>query len=877
VGIGTPGHVKDLRDEVIATLAEVDVHVVQTWPGLNLHPYSSFFSFDADRYVVLKKGLSLHLHRISDQAEIKVVNASGSPGLSWPVLDASGRFVVAWSGPSHTELWDLERGEVPAAWPAVVRGAALRFDGRQVAALQPDGEVRLYDLPAVTEVSRFRIEHEFPRRLALLHHVALSRDGHYLAVMPPNGRDAWVCETSTGRQVMHVNLPATFAHGSLALSRNAELLAVAHDRVISVFDVRNGDRLTMLHGHRGSEIEALFEPENDLLISQSSDGLVQVWDPIRGQLLSALPGSIRCWSGIGWKLVVGWQNDLVHYQISQGEERRTIDCRKLGKQANFWLVGPSRAAFSPDGSMIALAFRPDGIRIVRASDGASLAQLPLGRCDEVLYLPDGSLVTNSEQGVCRWPVQSVGDGDLRMGPPQPLAYVDPFYGYTGRGLAAGACGRLVGTRFWPAGSVLVDPADPLRPTWLMPHDDVSNTAIGPDGKWAATAGAESPPNHVGVKVWDAVTGSLVKEIPGRFSVAFSPDGQWLGTSGQQGYRFFRTGSWEMVSRVELQLDQRATVEALRIAFHPIGHIAALPDPDLAGVRLVDVRTGTELAMLKNTDEMQTHDLVFSPEGRCLMVARDNQTIDLWDLVLIRRRLEEFGLAAGIPSAFGGESSAGQAPAIERIDVRGADPAGLRLLAARQVLRELGVAIGEQFGPRLTDPGGLATRARSRRSLGLWKPAAADYLAFLAKKPDSALIANELAWCLVSVPGRGDPNEAVYWARRAVALQPSVFNRNTLGTALYRAGQFAEAAAELEKNVAENPSLVGYDYLILAMCRQRLGQAESVRAALDCAKQWRAANRPRDPIDAREFQALLQEAETVVTGSLPDIPPSVFAP
>jgi serine/threonine protein kinase/WD40 repeat protein len=875
-GIGSPDHVKELRNEVIATLAEADERPVQTWPGLNLDPASSSFSFDADRYLVLKEGPSIHLHRIWDEAEIRVVKATGSPGLAWPVLDATGRFAVIWSGLSHTELWDLQRGEVPAAWPADVHGAALRIDGRQVAALQPDGEVRLYDLPAVKEVSRCRIGLDFPRRLGR-QHIALSRDGRYLAVMRISGKDAWVCDTSTGRQVMHVSLPTNFARGSLALSRNAELLAVAQDRVISVFDVRNGERLAMLHGHRGSGINAMFEPDNDLLVSECWDGFVRVWDPIRGRLLSSLPGGLRCWNGTSWQLVVGWQKDLIHYQISQGEERRTIDCRKLGKQADFWLYGPGQAVFSPDGSMIAMAFRPDGIRIVRASDGAELAQLPVGACDEVLYLPDGSLLTYSEHGVCRWPVRSAGDHALRMGPPEPLAYVAPFHGYIGRGLAGGAGGRLVGASFWPAGAVLVDPAHPLRPTWLMPHGDVFGIAISPDGKWAATAGKEGFPDHTRVKIWDAVAGSLVKEIPGFSCVAFSPDGQWFGTSDKKGYRFFRTGSWTLVSRVDFRLDPRADVEIMQIAFHPIGHVAAVLDADLSGIRLVDVQTGSEIAMLKGTDRTWTHCLVFSPDGRFLVVSHEDQTIDLWDLALIRRRLEEFDLAAEVPDVFGAATSSAAAPAIERIEVRGANPAGLRLLTARQFLRELGVAIWERFGPRLADPGALSNRGNTRSKLGLWKLAADDARASLAKKPDSAFTANNLAWYLAGFPGRGDPGEAVYWARRAVALEPSVISRNTLGTVLYRAGQFAEAAAELEKNVAANSYLVGYDHLILAMCRQRLGQTESARAALARAKQWYAASGLTDPFEIGEFQALLQEAETVVRGSLPDLPTCLFAP
>jgi serine/threonine protein kinase/WD40 repeat protein len=874
-GIGSPEHVKKLRNEVIATLAEVDERPVHTWPGLNLEEEKSAFSFDADRYVVLEEGRSFHLHRFSDQAEIRVVKASGAQALSWPVLDASGRFVTVWSGSSRTELWDLERGAIPATWPADVKCASLRFDGRQVAALRPDGEVRLYDLPAMKEASRCRIGLEFPMRLGH-QHMALSRDGGYLAVMRPEGRDAWVCELSTGRQVIHVSVPEVY-YGSLALSRKGELLAVAHDQVISVFDVRTGERLSMLQEHRASGVVVFFEPENDLLISPCWDGLLRVWDPVRGRLLSAFPGSLRSRNGKRWTFVVGWLKDLIHYELKDSQERSTIDCRKLGNQADFRLYGPAKAAFSPDGSMIAMAFRPDGVRIVRASDRLHLAQLPIGNCDEVLYLPDGSLVTYSGHGVCRWPARRVADHGLQLGPPQPLAYVAPSLGYFGQGLAAGGNRWLVGASFWPAGSVLVDPADPLGPVWLMPHRKVIEIAISPDGKWAATAGMEGYPGKARVKVWDAATGRLVKEISGFSCAAFSPDGQLLGTNDKTSYHFFRTGSWTQVSRFDFNIDLRADVGVMRIAFHPAGRIAAVLDPEASGIYLVELHSGRDFALLNVTDAAQAQWLSFSPNGRYLMASRNDQKVDLWDLGLIRRRLEDFGLAAGIPDLFGPNTSIAETPAVKRIEVRGANPAGFRLLAARQTLRELGIAIRERSGPRLTDPDGLQNRAVFRSRLGLWKLAAADYRAALAKKPDSALTANNLAWCLASVPGRGDPEEACYWAQRAVALEPTVTNRNTLGTVLYRAGRFAEAVAELEKNVVANSSYLGYDCLVLAMCRQRLGQAESARAALARAKEWRAANGLTDPLGVGEFQALLQEAETVVTGSLPDFPASLFAP
>jgi hypothetical protein len=44
----------------------------------------------------------------------------------WPLLSADGRFLKIEMAMLSTELWDLERGEIPAAWPAGVRGVAFR-------------------------------------------------------------------------------------------------------------------------------------------------------------------------------------------------------------------------------------------------------------------------------------------------------------------------------------------------------------------------------------------------------------------------------------------------------------------------------------------------------------------------------------------------------------------------------------------------------------------------------------------------------------------------------------------------------------------------------------------------------------------------------
>ena len=103
--------------------------------------------------------------------------------------------------------------------------------------------------------------------------------------------------------------------------------------------------------------------------------------------------------------------------------------------------------FSPDGRLIAMALRPEGVRIVRASDGVGLAHLPIGHCDEVLFLSGDALLTANGLGLCRWPIRRGSGGVLRIGPPESLARFEQPAGYVNSGSAAGAGGRLVGAVF----------------------------------------------------------------------------------------------------------------------------------------------------------------------------------------------------------------------------------------------------------------------------------------------------------------------------------------------------------------------------------------------------------------------------------------------
>jgi WD40 repeat protein len=749
-----------------------------------------------------------------------------------------------------------------------------------MAALRADGELRLYDLPAMAESARHRLGPDVDLDLNY-YWMSLSGDGRRLAIARTHWDAVAVYDTASGLPVRAVSTvravspPVTREYGAVVLDHAGVLLAVAKDGAITTYDVADGGVLARLQGHPGEVTFPHFQPGGGLLATAGYDNTTRVWDPIRGRLLATLPGGLNGWDTDRSRLLILRDRDLAAYQLGGAVGRRTIDGRALGDPPGRTTFGPARVAYSPDGRLIALPFRRDGVRIVRASDGTPLARLPIGPCDEARFLPDGGLLTYNERGLYRWPIRHVAGGTWLLGPPEPLLLPYEFT-VLPTGLDAAASGHVVGASIsMRRGAVLLDPDRPARRTWLVQHRGVYAMAISPDGRWAATGSSLYTGADVGeVLVWDTADGAPAARLAaGAARVAFSPDGRWLGVGGADRYRFYRVGSWSAVAEVEAGHG----VGDAPLAFHPGGRVAAVVDPSGTAVRLVEVETGRVLAALEPPDPSTVNEMSFSPDGRYVAVPQDDQRVHVWDLAAIRRELDALGLAAGIPDIFGGGGATGERPAVDRIEVEGADPARLFLVMIRQVVHEVEIALRNLGDPRLDDPMELMERGDRWYRMGQWRRAEADYRAAVARRPEAVLANHALARLLAEAPGRGDPEEAVRRAQLAVRRWPQrlVFRR-TLALALYRAGRLAEAVAELELSIPRDPDEAGLDGLALAMCRRRQGRLAAARAAQAEALRWRAARPDLRSDRAAAFDRLLREARSVLDGPLPDLPADVFA-
>jgi tetratricopeptide (TPR) repeat protein len=116
--------------------------------------------------------------------------------------------------------------------------------------------------------------------------------------------------------------------------------------------------------------------------------------------------------------------------------------------------------------------------------------------------------------------------------------------------------------------------------------------------------------------------------------------------------------------------------------------------------------------------------------------------------------------------------------------------------------------------------------------------------------------NNLAWDLATRADLKlrDPVRAVQLARRVVALAPAAATYwNTLGVALYRAGDWRGAIESLTKSEAIEPDRqLGFNAFFLAMAHWRLGERDEARQWYDRAVQWTEKKRPKDE-ELRRFR------------------------
>jgi serine/threonine protein kinase/WD40 repeat protein len=615
-----------LRNEAIALFALPDMQVFKQLPeGLPSVTFDEGF----ERYAYSDNVGNLSVHRLNDDRGIATLPGFGKDAYR---LDFSqdSRFLVAYyRGEYVMRIWDVIHGKLVLSMPII--GRADIDPGSQLAAVpQAGGTIGLFDLASGKEKQRI-----------------LVGDGYQCCAFHPNGRELAVASASLNlTRIFDLgsgNVTGTLPKaGEVAWNGDGAFLVLRTKQSIDVWHTRTWAQQTAFKTGSVVVDRVALNHAGDLLASKGWDDILRLWDPVTGQELFNRHGAREVQFSRDGGLLSG-TFDGARFQVwkvARASECRILDTPLSAKHA-IWDV-----SFSPDGRLLACACS-DGVHLFDLAVGRDIAMLDTGgESGGVVFLTDGSVITRSSVGLCRWPVQpgpEPGHDHLRVGPPQLLARLPPAGHFSG--LCRLQNGRVAATLRGSGSVIVLDPHNPSDQTLLPGHSNVNNRiAASPDGRWVVTTSFwDQPPDKL--RVSDLRTGKIAWTWPVKTPGTFSPDGRWLATVGNDACGLREVGTW----RLDHSIREAGLGQTMDTAFSPDGSVLAI-SYDAQVIRLVDPGSGHELATLAAAPNSQhvVGRMCFSPDGSLLVGVMGTFGMQIWDLRQIRRQLGDLGLDWELP-------------------------------------------------------------------------------------------------------------------------------------------------------------------------------------------------------------------------------------
>jgi WD40 repeat protein/predicted Ser/Thr protein kinase len=516
---------------------------------------------------------------------------------------------------------------------------ALSPDRRCLAAVLADENDRLslaiYDPSSGKERARWPIDLH-----PIIFAMALSPDGTRVAC-GGDDRVVPIWDTRTGEKLAECR-----GHKSKVLSISfrgdgLRLLTTSHDGTVRQWDARTGREVEPPYDRHTAEVlAAAYSPDGQRVASAGADRTIRLWRAAGRQDQVVLGGHTGAVAALAFSLD-GRRLVSASYDKLNSPGDGTVRFWEAAPEATLPVLAGHASyvypvAYSPDGRWIASGGWDDDGRTVRlwdAATGEECATLPHpGIVAALAFTPDGTRL--------------VSGGDLD----EQLFVWDVSTGQIHRRIASGK--RVRSLAVSPDGArIAVGMFDP-KARWTMRISDVETGeevgtgggvpfAFSPDGKWLAGRDAGGKD----VVLWDAHTFRPAVRWPGHTreinAIAFDRGGgRFVSASSDHTLRL-----WEMATGRCLRVFEGHTDEVFAAAFHPDGTRIASGGRDRA-VWLWDPASDQEVARLPGHTSY-VWSLAFSPGGETLVSGSGDSTVRLWDTAPLKERYQARREAAAL--------------------------------------------------------------------------------------------------------------------------------------------------------------------------------------------------------------------------------------
>ena len=423
-----------------------------------------------------------------------------------------------------------------------------------------------------------------------------------------------------------------------------QLVVGCADMNIYLFDAETGRQLTKpWKGHSEGGVRVSFNQAGDRVVSNDWQAHLRLWEARTGRELFSTPDVSRYYpeprfypeAPPGVLGPTGIGNKICMLRIAEGHESRRLS------RATPTAI-ESLEVFPHPNLPISAFHTSTGIGIVDLGSGAeeafTLQTTPRGWG----FQADGAaLWTDDDRSLFCWPFRpdSAEANVYHLGPPERVA---PVTLHTR--ICFDRVGGVVAIPQFSQGTLVIHRHETNREVRLQPQYDVRVAAVSPNGRWVATQSHEDDHSGVTVKIWEADTGRLAKNLPvakARWLDGFTPDGQWLVTRTQWSgipvaqraenfLRLWEVGTWQ----------EGGSIPTLGQYFWEQDTVAeGLPD---GTITLHRISTREQLAVMPSPEKGRVQPYALKA-GFLIGRGEESREQYIWHLALIRRQLAEMGL------------------------------------------------------------------------------------------------------------------------------------------------------------------------------------------------------------------------------------------